>query len=162
VPESSFEKFVTEALTEVRQNCQHMADALWDLIPRVDKLERVQGVHSRMLRDHAGILRTKPPHSDDSSAPRPMPQLGSIPPLSLGKQTVTGSIIISKADQDEWQRLHDQQEKAKKWDGLLSGTWKVLLAVVAAICIAGVGLLGGALLQQAHTAQPVLTAPHTP
>lgn len=51
-PTSDFESFVRESLGEVRLSCKHMADALWDLIPRVDKVERVQIKHDRLLREH--------------------------------------------------------------------------------------------------------------
>lgn len=132
MPESDFQTFVREGLTEVRKSCAHMADALWDLIPRVEKLERVQTVHSRLLRDHSAFMREKHPSFTDEGthALPPIKPLSVPPPRGLGTMTDSGVWRFTETDMEAWQKKSDKLRAAEKWEAIRAGSWKVLLAVI--------------------------------
>lgn len=122
-------------------------------------------VHGRELRK---VRETLEEHHerlvDLERLPRTKAAVHSIPPLaSLGKETQSGSWIITKENVEAWTAEANARnataEAAEKWKAVMSGTHKVILAVVIAIVLTGMGLLTGALLEQAKHNGPVLVAP---
>ena len=122
-------------------------------------------VHGRELRK---VRETLEEHHerlvDLERLPRAKSMVHSIPPLaSLGKETQSGSWIITKENVEAWTAEATERnaiaEAAEKWKAVMSGTHKVILAVVIAIVLTGMGLLAGALLEQAKHNTPALIAP---
>lgn len=95
----------------------------------------------------------------------------SLPPLrTIGKVSDTGTHVILTVEEAQKRDLetqraierYEQIKKAQRWDTMLSGGWKLALLVAGAVLLAGLSVLGGALLQQASQHPPALTAPHGP
>ena len=125
-------------------------------------------VHGRELRK---VRETLEQHHerlvDLERLPRTKSAVHSIPPLaSLGTETQSGSWIITKENVEAWTKEANERnataEAAEKWKAVMSGTHKVILAVVTAIVLTGMGLLAGALLEQAKHNGPALVAPERP
>lgn len=115
MPESNFETFVREALTEVRENGRKMADALWDLIPRVKKLENRMDLSDQKLAKHDGVFQLLAPIIEKAATPPPPPtvvQATSIPPLpTLGKASKSGNYPVSP---EVWTEIDNNFKKANE------------------------------------------------
>ena len=92
----------------------------------------------------------------------------SLPPLrTIGKVSDTGTHVILTVEEAQKRDLetqraierYEQIKKAQRWDTMLSGGWKLALLVAGAVILAGLSVLGGALLQQAAQHPPTLTIP---
>ena len=118
---------------------------------RLRKLERLTEEHAERITDLERMPRAT--HS--------RPSVGvSIPPLaSLGKETQSGSWIIPPDGVEKYTKIREDQLAAAKWRAMLSGGWKLALLVAGAVILAGLSVLGGALLQQAAQHPPTLTIP---
>jgi hypothetical protein len=146
---------------EIRKTLRKMSDSHDSL--RVE----VRGIEARVTILEQGPIKTR-------SIP-PMPALadfGREVPKGLGtKEYPTGSFIITPDGVEKWrqkrdeevvefnrlQKLHDNEVKAGRYDAAMSGTWKIVLAVVTALALTVAGLLGFTLLREASQSH---TVPH--
>jgi hypothetical protein len=85
-----------------------------------------------MLRDHAAVLRARSEPLKSATEPAKPPTIPP-PPKSLGVQTNTGSWKFSEHELDEWQKRKDNEEKAQRWNVMLSGGWKLALAIMGTV-----------------------------
>ena len=120
----------------------------------------------RDMKTEFGLL-----HMKLDGAKLPQKSAASLPPLSsVDKVSDTGTHIILTVEEAQKRDLetqraierYEQMKKAQRWDTMLSGGWKLALLVAGAVVLAGLSLLGGALLQQAAQHPPTLNAPHGP
>ncbi len=121
---------------------------------RIEVLEaRVAGVEARQKLAEA----VRPgPHS--------IPPLASVGRVVHGKEArdrelPSGTWIVDPAAADDWSTKRDDQLKARRWDALLSGLWKVAVTVASAVVIVVLGLLARSLIVQAQHDQPAIVAP---
>jgi hypothetical protein len=142
----------------------HKLDSQEKKLQKID--DGLADVHAEVL--HHGVRLRKLERMTEEHAERitflervPRARVTSaIPPLaSLGEESPSGTWTISKENVQKWQKERENQLAAERWRALWSGGGKVAVIVIATVIIAGLGLLGGALLQQAAQHPPTMSAP---
>jgi hypothetical protein len=128
---SDFEAFVREALTDLRGSQARLADAIWDILPRMTKVERTVSEHGESIAAVEARLRSR-----------------STPPKGLGKVSDTGSHIIY--DVQTLIEQHDVLADGKAYRALKGRTAGIIGTVIASALGALILFLAGVVYHRAY------------
>jgi hypothetical protein len=168
---------VEEDVQDVRQEVRDVKRDVINLQGDVGALKiRVDG-HDAMFATAVVAKPTHRPHVITPPAPislRPEDIGSAIPTGEFEAQGLEKSVVIQQAREAaekqgnkqlearfaEMMTQYERAVKSGRWDFIVRSSGKIVVAVAIAVAIAFVGVLGGALLQQAHDQKTPLEIPH--